>query len=110
MANNQFNKYSKTGGLNPLWVERDMEIREEKKQRDYVDYVCDVASKSVASALNSVNNNNANNNYNNNRNRNKGRHNVSLDNELEIKFQFLKRHSDGTETDYEMAKHVLGLK
>lgn len=109
MAKNTFSKYSKTGGLNPLWVEKDIQICEEKKQKDYIDYICNAASKSVVNTLNGISNNDTN-NYNNTRNHNKIKNSVSLNNELEIKFQFLKRHSDGTETDYEIAKHILGLK
>lgn len=105
---NPFNKYSKTGGLNPLWVERDMEIREEKEKKEYVDYITDITSKSVASIVNAANTNY--NKENNKKRNNKNRNNLSLNDELEIKFQFLKRHSDGSETDYQIAKHALGLK
>jgi len=100
MAKNGVSKYSKTGGLNPLWVEQDIQRRNQKQQDDYINRIAKNTADSVAKTLNNASMN-SNNKYNNSK--------LKLEDELEIKFNFLKRHSDGTETEYQMAKHVLGV-
>lgn len=100
MAKNGVSKYSKTGGLNPLWVEQDIQRRNQKQQDDYINRIAKNTADSVAKTLNNASMS-SNNKYNNSK--------LKLEDELEIKFNFLKRHSDGTETEYQMAKHVLGV-
>lgn len=103
MANNNISKYSKTGGLNPLWVEQDIQRRNEEKHKSTIEKITNAAVNNIC---NNINNTSAN-NINNNNFKNSKKVKLKLDEELEIKFKFLKNHSDGTESEYEMAKYII---
>lgn len=92
---NEVNKYSKTGGLNPIWVEKDIQRRNNKDDK-YIDKI----ASSITQNINNINKNNSDYKYRKNPK-------LKLDDELEVKLNFLKRHCDGTETDYQMAKYVI---
>lgn len=98
--NNPFNKYSPCGGLNGIWVARELENREDD---DYC--LCTtIITPNTTTISNSsecdtveVLENNEYNNYAIN----------TLKAEMQARFDFLKQYSDGSESDYEIAKYVL---
>lgn len=72
-------KYVKGGGLNPFWIDWDMERCSREQQDD--NNFADLFDRNI---------------------------NELYERELEAKFQFLKRHSD-SEEDLKLAKQILGL-
>lgn len=92
---NEVSKYSKTGGLNPIWVEKDIQRRNKIKDNEYINKIANSITENI------------NSNKNNSDFKYKKNPKLKLDEELEIKLKFLKNHSDGTETDYQMAKYII---
>jgi hypothetical protein len=98
--NNPFNKYSPCGGLNGIWVARELENREDD---DYCSCTTIITPNTTTISNSSeydtveVLENNEYNNYAIN----------TLKAEMQARFDFLKQYSDGSESDYEIAKYVL---
>lgn len=97
---NPFNKYSPCGGLNGIWVARELENREDN---DYCSCTTIITPNTTTISNSSeydtveVLENNEYNNYAIN----------TLKAEMKARFDFLKQYSDGSESDYEIAKYVL---
>jgi hypothetical protein len=102
--NNPFNKYSPCGGLNGIWVARELENREDDDYCSCTTIITPntttISNSSECDTVEVFNDNNYEyygNNYN-------------IDNlkaEMQARFDFLKQYSDGSESDYEIAKYVL---
>lgn len=97
--NNPFNKYSPCGGLNGIWVARELENREDDDYCSCTTIITPNTTISNSSEYDTVEvlENNEYNNYAIN----------TLKAEMQARFDFLKQYSDGSESDYEIAKYVL---
>lgn len=96
---NPFNKYSPCGGLNGIWVARELENREDDDYCSCTTIITPNTTISNSSECDTVEvlENNEYNNYAIN----------TLKAEMQARFDFLKQYSDGSESDYEIAKYVL---
>lgn len=97
--NNPFNKYSPCGGLNGIWVARELENREDDDYCLCTTIITPNTTISNSSECDTVEvlEDNEYNNYAIN----------DLKAEMKARFDFLKQYSDGSESDYEIAKYVL---
>lgn len=109
---NPFNKYSPCGGLNGMWVARELENRDAEEMEDYYDDISISISNGISNALQCIANNTQlpDNNLDNTIINNNYSYFPSIDDikqEMQARFDFLKQYSDGSESDYDIAKYVL---
>ena len=101
---NPFNKYSPCGGLNGIWVARELENREDDDYCSCTTIITpNTTTISNSSECDTVGALNTKCEYNDN-------DDYSISNlkaEMKARFDFLKQYSDGSESDYEIAKYVL---
>ena len=98
---NPFNKYSPCGGLNGIWVARELENRDEENYYSYssTTIVPNVVNSTLIKEDDNTNIINTSSGYD--------QEIAYLKIALQTKFDFLKKYSDGSETDYEIAKFVI---
>lgn len=91
-------KYVKGGGLNPFWMEYEIERYSKENSNDYHD---DNTDDNIMCEIIDLIDDYVNNYCDDN-------DDISYEDKLEADFQFLKRHSD-SEEDLKLAKQILGI-
>ena len=101
---NPFNKYSPCGGLNGIWVARELENREDNDYCSCTTIITPntttISNSSEYDTVEVLDNKSEYDEINN-------LHINILKASMQARFDFLKQYSDGSESDYEIAKYVL---
>ena len=90
-------KYVKGGGLNPFWIDYEIERYSKENSDDYCDTITNTDNSSICDFVD-MSSDYSINYYDD----------ISYEDKLEADFQFLKRHSD-SEEDLKLAKQILGI-
>lgn len=95
--------YVKGGSLNPFWVDEQIDKAAKKEFKEYIGTVSEGLTNTLREVINEFSNE-ISEYYDEEEEDEK----VNIADELEAKFQFIKRHSDDPE-DLALAKKILGI-